>query len=49
MIDRQLTKIQKEDVSDEDLLIIGENLVDYLNEGDGIIFEHAGDEHDERN
>lgn len=49
MIDRQLTKIQKEGVSDEDLLIIGENLVDYLNEGDSIISEHAEDEHDERN
>lgn len=49
MIDRQLTKIQKEDVSDEDLLIIGENLVDYLNEEDSIISEHMEDEHDERN
>lgn len=49
MIDRQLTKIQKEGVSDEDLLIIGENLVDYLTEGDDIILEHTEDEHDERN
>lgn len=49
MIDRQLTKIQKEGVSDEDLVIIGENLVDYLNESDSIIFEHVEDEHDERN